>query len=71
MSTTMSPPTPRKSAMSASAFAKLFKSGGHNHSTASRLLGVSRRTVIRWLEGTTPISEANRLLILDRMKTAK
>lgn len=64
---TMSPAKPRPAAMSARTFAKLLKGAELGQSAAARLLGVHRHTIIRWLDGTSPISEANALLIRDRI----
>lgn len=66
----MSPAKPRPAAMSAKTFAKLLKDAGLGQSEAARVLGVHRHTVIRWLDGTTPIAEPNALLIRERL-TAK
>lgn len=65
----MSPPRKRAEAMSSTTFAKILRDAGLGQTAAARLLGVHRHTVIRWLDGTTPISDANALLIRNRIKT--
>jgi plasmid maintenance system antidote protein VapI len=59
------PPTPRKAVMSPEAFRSLLKKVDVNHTQAAKRLGVGRATVLRWLNGTTPISRANARLIRD------
>lgn len=64
----MSPTKPREAAMKPADFTALLERTGIGQSEAARLLGVGRTTVIRWLKGDTPISEANALLIRKRIK---
>ena len=65
---TMSPPKARPAAMTPEAFAKLLAKAKLGQTAAARALGVNRHTIIRWLKGTTPIAEANALLIKARLK---
>lgn len=53
----------RQAGMSATEFKKLLKNAGLKHAEAARLLGVHRSTVMRWADGTAPITEANSLLV--------
>lgn len=62
---------PRKVGMTPTAFKRLLKEAGVNHSEAARLLGVDRRTVIRWLRGEVTISPGNALLVTATIKPAK
>lgn len=61
----------RPAAMTKEDFAAVLESLGLGATAAGRLLGVNRRTVIRWLNGTTPISEPNALLVRHRTKNRK
>lgn len=61
----------RKAAMSAEEFTKLLETKGISQAEAARLLGVHRSTVLRWADGTAPITEANTLLIRDRIRIPK
>lgn len=54
--------------MTPEAFAKLLAKAKLGQTAAARALGVNRHTIIRWLKGTTPIAEANALLIKARLK---
>lgn len=49
--------------MTPAQFRALLAKAGLNQSTGAERLGVSRRTVIRWLNGETPISARNALFI--------
>ena len=44
-------------------FAELLAAAGLNQTQAAALLEVARTTVVRWLNGSTPISRANARLI--------
>lgn len=60
---TMSPAKPRPAAMTPAAFNKLLKANGLSRTKAAEVLGVGRRTVIRWGTGETPISRQVAALI--------
>ena len=60
---TMSPAKPRLAAMTPAAFNKILKANGLSRTKAAEVLGVGRRTIIRWGTGETPISRQNALLI--------
>lgn len=64
----MSPAKPRPAAMTKEDFAAILESLGLGATAAGRLIGVHRHTIIRWLDGSTPISEPNALLIRKRTK---
>ncbi len=62
---------PRKAAMTPDALQKLLDRAGLNQSSAARELEVNRRTVIRWLNGDTPINAAAAALIRSRIGPRK
>ena len=49
--------------MTPAAFNKILKANGLSRTKAAEVLGVGRRTIIRWGTGETPISRQNALLI--------
>lgn len=62
---------PRPQAMTPDDFADLIRLSGHNQSSAAGRLEVNRRTVVRWLAGTTPINHAAAALIRARLRPKK
>lgn len=62
---------PRKAAMRPKDFRDLITAAGLNQSSAAERLDVNRRTVIRWLNGDTPISAAAAALIRSRIRAKK
>jgi transposase len=58
--------------MSVDEFKKLTEAAGLTKKAAiARAIGIHRATVYRWLDGTTPIGEANALLIRAKLKNRK
>lgn len=57
----------KKAAMSARTFESLLKAAGLNHTTAAGRLGVTRRTVIRWAKGHTPINDRTAFYIRTKL----
>lgn len=47
------------------------KVGVTQKAALARLLDVHRATIYRWLDGTTPIDQANALLIRSKLKPPK
>lgn len=62
------PPKPRKRAMTGREFKSLLDASGMDTKQAAEILGVGRTTVYRWLNGTTPITAANAMLVKDRIR---
>lgn len=62
---------PAGAGMTAADLDTLIRAAGLNQTTAAAALGVSRRTVIRWLRGDTPISAPNALYIRTVIKPRK
>ena len=58
---------PRKAAMKPDELQRLLDKNDLNQSTGAERLGVNRRTVIRWLQGTTPIRPASAALIRNTL----
>jgi transcriptional regulator with XRE-family HTH domain len=58
----------RKPAMTAKDFGTLVKRTGLTQLAAAEKLGVTRRTVARWLSGETPISKRNAHYIKSVLK---
>ena len=59
----MSPAKPNEQAMKPETLRALFKKNKLKIGKAAERLGVSRATLHRWLNGSTPISRANLALI--------
>jgi transcriptional regulator with XRE-family HTH domain len=58
----------RKTGMDPTAFKRMLSAKKMTQAQAAVKIGVTRRTIIRWAKGTTPISEAAALLIRARLK---
>lgn len=58
----------KPAAMSPETFRELLASAYLNQTQAAVRLDVNRRTVLRWLAGTTNISAANAALIRSKIK---
>jgi transcriptional regulator with XRE-family HTH domain len=54
--------------MDPTAFKRMLSAKKMTQAQAAVKIGVTRRTIIRWAKGTTPISEAAALLIRARLK---
>lgn len=59
----MSPAKPNDQAMTPKTLRALFKKNKVNITEAAKRLEISRVTIHRWLNGSTPISRANAALI--------
>lgn len=57
--------------MSPDAFRAIIKASGMKQGEIAEALGVVRTTVVRWLNGSTPISRANARLISVTIKAKK
>lgn len=56
-------PRPRAAAMSPERFRAVLRAKGLTQEGAAKLLKVTRKTVVRWACGHTPISRASKFLI--------
>ena len=61
----------RKTGMTLAEFDKLVKASKLSRTELAELLGVDRRTVIRWAMGDTPISVRNAVFIRAALKNHK
>ncbi len=59
--------SPRPAFMSKEALQELLDKHDLNQTDAAKRIGVNRRTLIRWLQGTTPIGAAAAALIHSKL----
>jgi transcriptional regulator with PAS, ATPase and Fis domain len=62
---------PRKAAMTPDQLRKAIAASGMNNTQVAKSLEVARTTVIRWLNGSVPISRANARLIREVINPKK